>query len=239
MANNARTAVIVGVGPGLGMSMASRWGREGFRVALISRSDARHSAYLADLAAQGIDATAHTADVTDPDRLTEVLDVISAGGDVEFVYYGPGPTQLPVPIAEIDVAIARSAFDWVWPAVHVVGAVLPGMLERGTGGLVFAGGLSSVRPMPMLGQLALAAAALRNYALTLNAALADRNIYAGTLTIGGLVERGDIHAMVTADPAKYGAAEGHTLDPDRIADSAWGIYETRDRAEAVFDALGQ
>ncbi|MCI2423115.1 SDR family NAD(P)-dependent oxidoreductase [Saccharopolyspora sp. K220] len=235
-----RTAAIIGVGPGLGMSMARRFGQEGFRVAVVSRSGTRHGAYLADLAAHGVEATAHTADVTDADRLTAVLEEIVSTGDVEFAYYGPGPTsQQIVPITDMDVPTAQSAFEWVWPAVHVASAVLPGMSKRGTGGLIFAGGLSSVRPMPMLGQLALAAAALRNYALTLNAALADRGVYAGTLTIGGLVERGDIHAMVTAAPEKYGAADGHTLDPDRLADAAWHMYRTRDRAEQVFDVLGQ
>ncbi|WP_280382964.1 SDR family NAD(P)-dependent oxidoreductase [Nocardia wallacei] len=229
------TAAIIGAGPGLGMSMARRFGREGYRVALVSRSADRHGAYLADLATHGIDATAHAADVTDAERLTTVLSEIGA---VEFAYYGPGPAQPIVPITDIDVEVARSAFDWVWPAVRVVGAVLPGMLDRGAGGLMFAGGLSSVRPMPMLGQLVLPVAALRNYALTLHAALADRGVYAGTLTIGGLVERGDIHAMVTADPAKFGAAEGHTLDPDRLAEAAWEMYRTRTRAEQVFDALG-
>ncbi|WP_280267999.1 SDR family NAD(P)-dependent oxidoreductase [Nocardia wallacei] len=228
-------AAIIGAGPGLGMSMARRFGREGYRVALVSRSADRHGAYLADLATHGIDATAHAADVTDAERLTTVLSEIGA---VEFAYYGPGPAQPIVPITDIDVEVARSAFDWVWPAVRVVGAVLPGMLDRGAGGLMFAGGLSSVRPMPMLGQLVLPVAALRNYALTLHAALADRGVYAGTLTIGGLVERGDIHAMVTADPAKFGAAEGHTLDPDRLAEAAWEMYRTRARAEQVFDALG-
>jgi short-subunit dehydrogenase len=220
------------------MSMARRFGREGFRVALVSRSNTRHGAYLADLASHGIEATAHTADVTEADRLAVTLDEIGAG-DVELVYYGPGPTsQRIVPIADIDVSTARSAFETVWPAVQVASTVLPGMLNRGTGGLIFAGGLSSVRPMPMLGQLALATAALRNYALTLHAALTDRGIYAGTLTIGGLVERGDIHAMVTADPGKYGAAAGHTLDPDRLAGTAWHMYRMRDRAEEVFDMLG-
>ncbi len=58
---------------------------------------------------------------------------------------------------------------------------------------VFAGGLSSIVPMPPLGGLALASAALRNYAVTLHAALAPSGIYAGTITIGGLIERGDIH----------------------------------------------
>ncbi|MBF6172321.1 SDR family NAD(P)-dependent oxidoreductase [Nocardia blacklockiae] len=229
-------AAIIGVGPGLGMSLARRAGRAGYRVAVVSRNAARHEGYLADLASHGIDATAHAADVTDTDRLAAVLDEI---GEIDFAYYGPGPTtQSIVPITDIDIPTARSAFEWVWPAVQVAGAVLPGMLARGSGGLLFAGGLSGVRPMPMLGQLALATAALRNYALTLHAATAERGVYAGTLTIGGLVERGDIHAMVTADPATYGAAEGHTLDPDVIADAAWEMFRTREHAERVFDALG-
>jgi NADP-dependent 3-hydroxy acid dehydrogenase YdfG len=233
-----RIAAIIGVGPGLGMSMARRFGREGFRIALVSRSDRRHGAYLADLASHGVEATAHTADVTDAGRLAAALAEIGRSGDIELLYYGPGPTaQQIVPITDVDVPTAQSAFEWVWPAVQVVGAVLPGMLTRGAGGLIFAGGLSGVRPMPMIGQLALPTAALRNYALTLNAALAGRGVYAGTLTIGGLVERGDIHAMVTADPEKYGAAAGHTLDPDRLADTAWHMYRTRDRAEEVFDMV--
>ncbi|WP_069167044.1 SDR family NAD(P)-dependent oxidoreductase [Nocardia altamirensis] len=232
------TAVIIGVGPGLGMSMARRFGREGFRVALLSRSSARHDDYLKDLAAQDIDATAYVADVTDRTRLRSVLDEIARAGEVELAYYGPGPQQHPVPITEMDFTTAQSAFEWVWPAVDAVQAVLPAMLERSSGALLFAGGLSSVRPMPMLGQLALPSAALRNYAITLNAALAERGVYAGTLTIGGLVERGDIHAMVTADPARFGSVEGHTLDPDRLADAAWDMYRARDRAEEVFDMLG-
>ncbi|MFQ6396521.1 SDR family NAD(P)-dependent oxidoreductase [Nocardia sp. KC 131] len=234
-----RTAAIIGVGPGLGMSMAHRFGREGFRVALISRSDARHGVYLRDLASHGIDATAHVADVTDRERLRSVIAEIGNDGGIELVYYGTGATVQPVSITEIDSAAARSAFEWVWPAIDVVSDVLPGMLDRGDGGLFFAGGLSSVRPMPMLGQLALASAAVRNYALTLHAALADRGVYAGTLTIGGLIERGDIHAMVTADPERFGASDGHTLDPDRLADTAWEMYSTRDRAEEVFDVFGK
>ena len=232
------TAAIIGVGPGLGMSMARRFGKEGFRVALVSSNDTRHDAYLADLAALGVDATAHVADVTDTERLATVLEEIKDAGDVEFAYYGPAPApERIVPITEIDIAVAQSAFASVWPAVQVAGALLPDMTRRGAGGLLFAGGLSSVRPMPMLGQLALAAAALRNYALTLNAALAGSGVYAGTLTIGGLVERGDIHAMVTADPATYGPAAQYTLSPDDLADAAWHLYRTRERAEQVFDAF--
>ncbi|KOV81454.1 SDR family NAD(P)-dependent oxidoreductase [Nocardia sp. NRRL S-836] len=230
-------AVVVGAGPGLGMAIAHRFGREGHDVALISRTDTRHAGYVAELARAGVTAEAFTADVRDRDQLLAALDRV--GGEVEVLYYGPGAADEDAPmksITEITAADAERALTWLYPAVDAVGHVLPGMLGRGGGALLFAGGLSSVVPMPGLGALALNAAALRNYAVTLNAALADKGIYAGTLTIGGLVERGDIHRMLTADPARYGRIP--TLNPDDIAETAWRLTADRDRAEAVFNALG-
>ncbi|MCG8926824.1 SDR family NAD(P)-dependent oxidoreductase [Lentzea sp. CC55] len=228
------TAVVLGVGPGLGLSVAHRFGREGYDVVLVSRSAQRHEGYLAGLAAQGVKARAFAADVREPGQLRSTLDSI---GPVDVVYYGPGATDLgeaPEDIAVTTSEDARRAMGWLYPAIDVVQHVLPGVAERG-GGLLFAGGLSAVRPMPMLGALALSGAALRNYALTLNAALAGKGVYAGTLTIGGLVERGDIHRAVTAAPEKFG--EVRTLDPDAIADVAWRMFVRRDRAEEVFSVF--
>lgn len=78
---------------------------------------------------------------------------------------------------------------------------------------------------------------MHNYALTLNAAVTDQGVYAGTLTIGGLIERGDIHQTITAHVDKYGDVGSHTLDPDMIADTAWQMYRARDRAETTFSAF--
>ncbi|GAA2126896.1 SDR family NAD(P)-dependent oxidoreductase [Actinomadura napierensis] len=235
------TTVVIGAGPGLGMSIAHRFGREGHTVALISRNGARHPGYLASLASAGVEATSHTADVRDRDALLRALDEITTRhGAIDVAYYGPGaadPSARPAPITETDVPGTKEAMSWVYPAIDTVGAVLPGMLERGDGGLLFAGGLSSVVPMPLIGNLAISAAALRNYAVTLNAALADKGVYAGTLTIGGLIERGDIHRMVTSDSDGLGGMTVRTLDPDELADAAWDLYTKRDRAEATFNAL--
>ncbi|MCP2248953.1 SDR family NAD(P)-dependent oxidoreductase [Lentzea aerocolonigenes] len=230
------TALVVGVGPGLGMSVAHRFGREGYDVVLISRRAERHAGYLAALAEAGVRARAFAADVRDREQLMSTLDSI---GPVDVLYHGPGATDLdevPVEITKITSDDARDAVSWLYPAVDVVGHVLPSVLERG-GGLLFAGGLSAVRPMPVLGALALTSAALRNYALTLNAALADKGVYAGTLTIGGVVERGDIHEMVASRPERFGDLAGHTLDPDDIAEVAWQMFVKRDRAEEVFSVL--
>lgn len=230
------TAVVLGVGPGLGMSIAHRFGREGYDVALVSRRGDRHANYLKSLADAGVRGRAFAVDVRDREQLLSTLDEI---GPVDVVYYGPGATDLndaPGEITSTTSDDARTAMNWLYPAVDVVQRVLPGVVERG-GGLLFAGGLSAVRPMPVLGALALTSAALRNYAVTLNAALAEKGVYAGTLTIGGVVERGDIHQTVKSMPERFGSLAGHTLDPDDIAETAWQMFVKRDRAEEVFSAL--
>jgi|SRR6202044_207349 NAD(P)-dependent dehydrogenase (short-subunit alcohol dehydrogenase family) len=233
-----KTAVILGVGPGLGMSIAHRFGREGYRLALVSRSGVRHAGYLASLAESGIEADSFAADVRDPAQVRATLDAIVARhGAIECLYYGPAavdPAALPKPITETDSAAVHEAMSWVYPAVDITSQVLPAMIERGSGGLLFAGGLSAIHPMPALGALALGSAALRNYALTLNAGLAGTGVYAGTLTIGGLIERGDIHRFVTSRPGQFGGAGIASLDPDEIAEAAWDLYAGRDRAEATF-----
>jgi NAD(P)-dependent dehydrogenase (short-subunit alcohol dehydrogenase family) len=234
------TVAVIGVGPGLGISIAHRFGREGHRVAIVSRSDTRHAGYLASLAETGIEAASFVADIRDRERLLSTMDAIAERfGGTDVVYYGPGafdPAAAPKPITEVDTADVRAAMSWFYPAIDVVGKVLPGMTERGRGGLLFAGGLSSVMPMPALGSLVVSSAALRNYALTLNAGLAELGIYAGTLTIGGLIERGDIHQFMAASPDRFGDTGSMTLNPDDIADTAWALYTKRDRAEAVISA---
>ncbi|WIY03114.1 SDR family NAD(P)-dependent oxidoreductase [Amycolatopsis mongoliensis] len=231
-----KVIAVLGAGPGLGLSIARRFGREGFTTALVSRTETRHASYRESLA--GIPTHTYAADVTDPDRLEAVLARITAeAGELDTVYFGPadiaGPGPVPLTTAGADTV--RAAFDAiVSPAVRLVETVLPGMLERGSGSLLFAGGLSGKYPMPMLGSLAPASAALRMFVLTLNAALRETGVYAGTLTIGGLIERGDIHREFTEQD--HGFAVG-TLDPDDIAGKAWSLYAERGDAEAEFTAM--
>jgi hypothetical protein len=90
--------------------------------------------------------------------------------------------------------------------------------------------------MPPPGGLALASAVLRNYALTLHAALAPIGVYAGTSTIGGLIERGDIHLSMLEHPDLFGDVSVSTLNPDELADLAWRLYRDRTEPEATSNA---
>ncbi|MFJ1763034.1 SDR family NAD(P)-dependent oxidoreductase [Amycolatopsis sp. NPDC088138] len=230
---------VLGAGPGLGLSIAHRFGREGFTTALVSRSGTRHAAYRASLAEAGVTAHTYTADVTDEAQVRAVLARITAeAGEIDTVYFGPADLGVGAAIAPLTEAGAenlRVPFESiVLPAAQLTQAVLPRMLERGTGSLLFAGGISGKYPIPLLGSFAPAAAALRMYVLTLNAALRDKGVYAGTLTIGGVIERGDIHRMFAEQAPE---SMPGTLDPDDIAERAWNLYAKRDEAEAEFNAL--
>lgn len=188
---------------------------------------------------KGIEAAAFVADASRPDQLRTAIDAVRARfGRIDVGYYGPAAfeTAPTDDIADLDAAGAKSALDTVVPAVDFASQLLPEMRQRGSGGLLFAGGLSSVVPMPALGGLALAAAALRNYALTLHAALAPAGIYAGTLTIGGLIERGDIHRAM-ADSEQFAGIAIHTLNPDDLAERVWQLYTDRTDAEAVVNVI--
>ncbi len=232
-----KVIAVLGVGPGLGLSIARRFGREGFTTALVSRTATRHDTYREALA--GIPTHTYTADVTDEAQLRDVLVRITAdAGEIDTVYFGPADATAGPgikPLTEAGPEDLRTPFEnFMLPAANLVRAALPPMLERGSGALLFAGGLSGKHPMPMLGTLAPASAALRMYVLTLHAALREKGIYAGTLTIGGLIERGDIHRVFTSQDHGFTAG---TLNPDDIADKAWSLYTERTEAEAEFNAM--
>ena len=110
-------------------------------------------------------------------------------GEIDTVYYGPAAASGGagiVPLSDAGAAAVRAPFEsMVLPAVGLVAAALPPMLERGDGALFFGGGLSGLRPMPMLGNLAPAVAALRMYVLTLAAAVKDQGVYAATSRSAG------------------------------------------------------
>jgi NADP-dependent 3-hydroxy acid dehydrogenase YdfG len=236
---SAPVILVLGAGPGLGMSVAHRFGKEGYAVALISRSADRHADYLSSLADAGEDAAAFTGDAMEPHSLRHAVEAARARfGRIDVGYYGPADFgSLFGDITTLDGAGAAEALRGVAPAVEFASLLIPELTERGSGGLLFAGGLSSVVPMPALGGLALFAAALRNYAITLNAALQPAGVYAGTITIGGLIDRGDVHGAMQANTDLFGNFTAATLNPDDLAETVWRLYTDRASAEAVINAL--
>ncbi|MGW3343730.1 hypothetical protein ACWDA3_10500 [Nonomuraea rubra] len=98
-------------------------------------------------------------------------------------------------------------------------AVLPGMLGRGSGTLLFTSGISAVHPLPFLGDIGVAAAALRNYALSLAEVLRGRGVHVGHVPISAAV------------------APGSPASPEAVAEAHWSLHTGRDRHEVILGDL--
>lgn len=68
-----KTIAIVGAGPGLGLSLAKKFGEKGFRVAVISRNPDKLSIILKKLRELNIEAQSFVADVTDLAALKQAI----------------------------------------------------------------------------------------------------------------------------------------------------------------------
>jgi hypothetical protein len=71
----------------------------------------------------------------------------------------------------------------------------------------------------------------------LHAALQPVGVYAGTITIGGPIDRGDIYGAMQANPDLFGDITVATLNRDDLAETVWQRYTERTEAEAVINAL--
>ncbi|OXM61018.1 SDR family NAD(P)-dependent oxidoreductase [Amycolatopsis vastitatis] len=221
------TIVIVGAGPGLGLSIATTFGDHGFDVALISRNKEKLDDLVDRLAERDITAAGFTADVMDRPSLTAALEAAArhfgGSGGIDVLEYSPATRDIEI-AGPLDVTPEnlQSQLEYnLYGAVTAANAVLPAMLDAGAGTLLFTTGGGSVTPNPMFGNVNAAQAALRNWVLNLNNVLADKGVYAAHVAI---------NVWIGANaPAGFLSA-----DADTIATRYWDLYERRDQAELVY-----
>jgi short-subunit dehydrogenase len=232
----SKTLAIFGAGPVLGRSLARRFGREGFRVALIARTRANLDALVADLAEEGTETAGFTADVYDRAELAEVVEEITTRfGQIDVAEFSPGGGNLGediVSVLDVDPMNLQLLLDrFLISAVALVRAVLPGMIERRTGAILFTAGQSGIYPKPRMGNAGMVQAALRNYFLNLNSELADTGVYVGAVNIGALIEGSVPHKAVAAMAGPEFRAE--VIHPETYAEHFWDRYAKRDKPEVL------
>jgi short-subunit dehydrogenase len=227
------TIAIYGAGPALGMAVARRFGREGFRVALVARSRERLDGMVRELAADGVEAAGFRADIADRDAALRAADEIEARfGAIDVLEHSPTLGRPLTSPLEVDVATVTPLLDlYLLTPIALVGRVLPGMRERDHGGLLFAMGASARYPIPRLAAGGIALSAVRSYIHTLNSALSETGVYAGTLLIGATIENSRTHRSAAA-PA-IGERPLAVVAAGDLADRLWDMYTKRDRVEDV------
>lgn len=190
---------IVGVGPGLGMAVARRFGREGFRLALLARRPEALEAYQKELAQEGLQATSFAVNAGD------VADVQRAFAEVEqrlgaprvLVYNAAAMGQYQTPSQLEPLQLVEDFRVNVAGALAAARAVLPAMRSRREGTLLFTGGGLALDPYPQMASLAVGKAGIRSIAQSLAKELRPEGIHVATVTICGMIKPGTPFAAET------------------------------------------
>ncbi|UFS58183.1 SDR family NAD(P)-dependent oxidoreductase [Subtercola endophyticus] len=236
-----KTIAIFGAGTGLGASVAHRFGREGFRIALIGRRPAPLDSLVRDLAADGIEAHAFPADLSNVTALPAFVEKITHHfGGIDVIEYAPVSNLTFHPAMELTAELLQGLVDlYLLAPVELVRAVLPQMLARSDGAILLGQGYSAVEGAPFMSGVGPVMAAARNYIYSLHGELAPLGIYAGTLTVTAMIERSEGHSAATSGEFAIHLPEGQTLpvvSPDDLADQYWELYTNRNRAEQIHPA---
>lgn len=231
----AKSIAVVGAGPGIGLAVAERFGREGFRVALLARNGEKLARHADALRAQGIEAEGFQADVLDRPGLVKALEKAAVRfGGIDVLEYGvsPGPGTLQTPLAITPEGAQLQLEVAVLGPIAAVNAVLPRMLERKDGGLLFTTAGSCYFPMAFTANFGVAAGAQLNYARVLFNALAPSGVYAGIVAVSAMV------APRGVDPATLDTPGGFPVTTaEAVAGAHWDLYTQRTTPEAIVGDL--
>jgi NAD(P)-dependent dehydrogenase (short-subunit alcohol dehydrogenase family) len=197
--------LLIGAGPGVGAGVVRRFGREGFRSTLISRSASVDLA--SELRSGGLQIEAIDADIGDLDGYRKTLEGIFGAPEAPGVVVYNAALPDPGQILDTTVEQLRTAHD-----VDVIGAVVaaqvaaPALRAAGGGTMLVTSGGFADNPVPALATLSIGKAALRSAQTLIAAGVAEDGIHAATITIAGVVK------------------PGTDFDPDKIAELFWTAH---------------
>lgn len=216
-----KTMVIVGAGMNLGLSLAKRFGREGFQIVLIARNREKLQKMVQELESMGIQASYYVADISNEQQLAKAFTEIKARyGKIDVVEFSPLTwDNPPAGVLEMKPENVHYQFEnQVMPAINVVNEVVPDMISSGSGTLMFTTGVSAFQAIPALGDMGIALSGLRNYINNLSYELSQKGIPVIHRSIATVIEKG----------------KSKESDPDTIADMMYQAYEKGESSESIY-----
>lgn len=224
-----KTIVVCGHGSGISNAVARKFGGQGFRVALVARTEARVVRAAKELVEDGIDARGFGCDLGDVTAVKALIGEIRAALGPITVLHWNAYAPLAGDFTTCTPEELRTVYDVaVTGMVVALQASLEDMRQQeGAALLVTGGGFGLSDPnidttivrLDSMG-LGLAKAAQHKVVGMLNKRLADDDIFVGQVMVLGLVK---------GTASDQGQA---TLEPDAIAECFWEHYQKRATAYA-------
>ena len=224
-----RTAVIAGVGPGLGESLARTFAADGCDVALFARS----TEYIEDLAADLPDpgeGLAVTVDLADVEAIREGFEAVrDAFGPVDVLVNHASAASwtglLDTSLDEFDSAWAVDARGAFVCSQEAVGD----MVEAGEGTVIFTGATSAVRSLGGTIGFTAAKFAARGMAMDMAQEFGQEGVHVAHVVIDGQIDGPGARERAPDREADT------FLDPDRMAETYWHLVEQDDPSTQPFE----
>jgi len=224
-----RTAVIAGVGPGLGESLARTFASEGCRVALFARSTDYIEELAADLPEPG-EGLAVPTDLADVDQIREGFDAVrDAFGSVDVLVNHASAASW-TGLMESSVEEFEEAWGVNGRGAFVCSQEAVGDMLDGDGGTVlFTGATSAVRSLGGTIGFTAAKFAARGMAMDIAQEYGPEGVHVAHVVIDGQI---DAHGVRD----RYPDRDADTfLDPDEIAETYWHLVEQDDLGTQPFE----
>lgn len=216
---NKKVVAILGVGPGLGASLAYRFAREGYSIGLMSRSEDKLAPVEKKINDGGGRAVSVSTDATDPTSVAAGISHIreTLGAPDVFIYNAGAFRRGGI----LDLEAAD--FDFCWKA-NCYGAflgaqqVLPDMIEAGRGTLLLTGATASTRGSANFSALAVGKFGLRALAQSMAREFGPQGIHVAHVIIDGQILSDRAREWFPdRDPDTF-------LHPDSIANVYWQLH---------------
>ena len=201
---------IIGAGPGLGAALGRRFGKGGYRVAIVTRNRKAVDDLTTSLERIGIETRGFLADASLPTDLDKAFDEIKAwGGRTDVLIYNVAAMHSTV-ASDLTPGQALHEMEINFGgAIRSVNNVLPAMRARKAGSILFTGGGLALEPYPEWASLAAGKAALRVYSIALHKQVALEGIHVAAIAVCGIIEAGG------------------PFDPDLIAEAYWNLHSEK------------
>ncbi|KAJ6304877.1 hypothetical protein OIU77_019352 [Salix suchowensis] len=191
--SNKGIAAIVGVGPKLGRTIARKFAHEGYTVAILARDLGRLSRFADEIAREEKSQVfAIRIDCSDSRSVREAFEGVLSLGFVEVLVYNAyqpaavsrQPTNfVHIPVDSFEKSLAVSSAG----AFLCAQQVLPGMVERGKGTILFTGCSASLNGIAGFSELCCGKFALRALSQCLASEFQSQGVHVAHVIIDGVI----------------------------------------------------
>lgn len=202
------TALIAGIGAGLGTSLAKTFAAAGYDIAGLSRSQRLRAMLATTVQAAGGSYMHLSADLTCDAQIVAALEPIRNRVEV-LIYVAHAllikPFQETTP-QEIEAVWRNGCFG----AMLAARALVPAMVERGNGTIILTGATASIKGSHRFSAFASAKFALRGFAQSLAREVGPAGVHVTHVILDGLIDEAQTDH-------RFGPASATRMSPDAIA----------------------